>query len=211
RSSLYILLPMSVVLALLLASQGVVATLSPYKTATLLEPTSYNEPVTDANGKPVLDAQGHQRTKLVKATEQLIAVGPAASQIATKHLGTNGGRFFNTNSSHPFENPTPFSNFLELISILVLQAAVCYTFGKMVGDTRQGWAILAAMALMFLPLLAMTEAFEQAGNPLIARLAVDQRAGPLQSGGNMEGKEVRFGIPDSALWATSTTATSNGS
>jgi len=211
RSSLYILLPMSVVLALLLASQGVVATLSPYTTATLVEPVTYDEPVTDANGKPVLDAQGHQKTKPVKVTEQVIAVGPAASQIAIKQLGTNGGGFFNVNSAHPFENPTPLSNFLELLAILVLPAAACYTFGKMAGDTRQGWAILAAMTLLFLPLLAMTEGFEQAGNPQIARLGVDQRAGPLQSGGNMEGKEVRFGVPDSALWAASTTATSNGS
>ena len=211
RSGLYILLPMSVVLALLLASQGVVATLSPYKAATLVEPASYDQPVTDANGKPVLDAQGHQKTTPVKVTEQVLAVGPAASQIAIKQLGTNGGGFFNVNSSHPYENPTPFSNFLELIAILVIPAAVCYTFGRMVGDTRQGWAILAAMTLMFLPLLAMAEGFEQAGNPLIARLGVDQRASMLQSGGNMEGKETRFGVPDSALWATATTATSNGS
>jgi potassium-transporting ATPase potassium-binding subunit len=211
RTALYILLPMSVVVALLLASQGVVATLSPYKTATLLEPVTYDEPVTDTSGKPVLDAQGHQKTKSVKVTEQVLAVGPAASQIAIKQLGTNGGGFFNVNSAHPFENPTPFSNFVELVAILALPAALCYTFGRMVGDTRQGWAILAAMTLMFLPLLAITEGFEQAGNPLIARLGVDQRAGPLQSGGNMEGKEVRFGVPDSALWATSTTATSNGS
>jgi len=211
RSGLYILLPMSVVVALLLASQGVVATLSPYKTAALLEPASYDEPVTDANGKPALDAQGHQKTKPVQVTQQVLAVGPAASQIAIKQLGTNGGGFFNVNSAHPFENPTPFSNFVELVSILVLPAALCYTFGRMVGDTRQGWAILAAMTLMFLPLLAVTEGFEQAGNPLIARLGVDQRAGPFQSGGNMEGKEARFGVPDSALGATATTATSNGS
>ena len=211
RSALYIFLPMSVVLALLLASQGVVATLSPYKTTTLVEPTSYDRPATDANGKPVLDAQGHQKTTTVKVTEQVLAVGPAASQIAIKQLGTNGGGFFNVNSSHPYENPTPFSNFLEVIAIVLIPAAVCYTFGRMIGDTRQGWAILAAMTLMFLPLLAMAEGFEQAGNPLIARLGVDQRAGPLQSGGNMEGKETRFGVPDSALWATATTATSNGS
>jgi potassium-transporting ATPase potassium-binding subunit len=211
RSSLYILLPLSVVLALALASQGVVATLSGYKTATLLQPVTYDEPVTDASGKPVLDAQGHPKTKSVTVTQQTIAVGPAASQIAIKQLGTNGGGFFNVNSSHPFENPTPFSNFLEVIAILALPAAVCYTFGVMVGDTRQGWAILAAMTLMFLPLLAVTEGAEQAGNPLIAHLGVDQRAGPMQSGGNMEGKEVRFGVADSALWATATTATSNGS
>jgi K+-transporting ATPase ATPase A chain len=211
RSSLYILLPLSIVLALLLASQGVVQTLSPYRTATLVEPTSYDQPVTDANGKPVLDAKGQPTTKTVKVTEQVIAVGPAASQIAIKQLGTNGGGFFNTNSATPFENPTPFSNFLEMLAILMLPAAVCYTFGKMIGDTRQGWAILAAMTLMFLPLLAVTEGFEQAGNPLFKPQGVDQAASALQPGGNMEGKELRNGIVDSALWATSTTATSNGS
>jgi potassium-transporting ATPase potassium-binding subunit len=211
RSCLYILLPLSVVLALALASEGVVATLGPYKTATLLQPTSYEEPVTDANGKPVLDAKGQPTTKTVKVTEQVIAVGPAASQIAIKQLGTNGGGFFNTNSATPLENPTPFSNFLEMLAILLLPAAVCYTFGKMVGDTRQGWALLAAMTLIFIPLLAVTEGFEQAGNPLFPAAGVDQTASALQPGGNMEGKEVRNGIADSALWATATTATSNGS
>ncbi|HYM91596.1 MAG TPA: potassium-transporting ATPase subunit KdpA, partial [bacterium] len=211
RSCLYILLPLSVVLALALASQGVVATLSPYRTATLLQPTSYEEPITDANGKRVLDAKGQPKTKTVKVTEQVIAVGPAASQIAIKQLGTNGGGFFNANSSHPLENPTPFSNFLEMLAILVLPAAVCYTFGRMIGDTRQGWALLAVMTLIFLPLLAVTEGFEQAGNPLFRAAGVDQTASDFQPGGNMEGKEVRFGIADSALWATATTATSNGS
>jgi potassium-transporting ATPase potassium-binding subunit len=211
RGCLYILLPLSVVWALALASQGVVATLSPYKTATLLQPTSYEEPITDAHGKPVLDEKGQPKTKTIKVTEQVIAVGPAASQIAIKQLGTNGGGFFNANSSHPLENPTPFSNFLEMLAILLLPAAVCYTFGKMVGDTRQGWALLAAMTLIFLPLLAVTEVFEQAGNPLLTAAGVDQVASALQPGGNMEGKEVRNGIADSALWATATTATSNGS
>ena len=211
RGCLYILLPLSVVLALLLASQGVVATLSPSRTATLVEPTTYEQPVTDANGKPVLDAKGQPKTKTVKVTEQVIAVGPAASQIAIKQLGTNGGGFFNVNSSHPLENPTPFSNFLEMLAIVMLPAAVCYTFGKMVGDTRQGWALFAAMTLIFLPFLAVTEGFEQAGNPLFKAAGVDQAAGALQPGGNMEGKEVRNGIADSALWATVTTATSNGS
>ncbi len=211
RSGLYILLPLSVVWALALASQGVVATLSPYRTATLLEPTSYEQPITDAGGKPVLDAKGQPKTKTVTVTEQTIAVGPAASQIAIKQLGTNGGGFFNSNSAHPFENPTPFSNFLEWLAILLLPAAECYTFGKMIGDTRQGWALLICMTLIFLPLLAVTEGFEQAGNPLFPALGVDQQAGALQPGGNMEGKEARFGIVDSALWATSTTATSNGS
>jgi potassium-transporting ATPase potassium-binding subunit len=211
RTALYVLLPMSIVVALLLASQGVVATLSPYRTAVLLQPTSYDAPVTDANGQPILDAQGHQTTRPVRMTDQLLAVGPAASQIAIKQLGTNGGGFFNVNSAHPFENPTPFANLVEVISILVLPAALCYTFGRMAGDTRQGWAILAAMTLLFLPALAAAEGFEQAGNPLLARLGVDQRAGAQQPGGNMEGKEVRFGIADSALWAAATTATSNGS
>jgi potassium-transporting ATPase potassium-binding subunit len=211
RGVLYILLPLSIVWALALASQGVVATLSPYRTATLLQPTSYEEPVTDANGKPVLDAKGQPKTKTVKVTEQVIAVGPAASQIAIKQLGTNGGGFFNSNSSHPLENPTPLSNFLEMLAILMLPAAVCYTFGKMVGDTRQGWALLAAMTLIFIPFLMVTEGFEQAGNPLFKPHDVDQTASALQPGGNMEGKEVRNGIADSALWATATTATSNGS
>ena len=211
RGVLYILLPLSIIWALALASQGVVATLSPYRTATLLQPTSYDEPVTDASGKAILDAKGQPTTKPVKVTEQVIAVGPAASQIAIKQLGTNGGGFFNTNSAAPFENPTPFSNFLELLAILMLPAAVCYTFGKVVGDTRQGWALLAAMTIIFIPLLAVTEGFEQAGNPLLPPLGVDQVASAVQPGGNMEGKEVRNGIADSALWATATTATSNGS
>ena len=211
RSCLYILLPLSVVLALLLASQGVVATLSPYRTATLLQPTSYEQPVTDANGKPVLDAKGQPKTKTVTVTEQVIAVGPAASQIAIKQLGTNGGGFFNTNSAHPFENPTPFSNFLEMLAIVMRPAAVCYTFGRMVGDARQGWALLAAMTLIYIPFLAIAQGFEHAGNPVLKPLGVNQTAGALQPGGNMEGKEVRFGVTDSALWATTTTATSNGS
>ncbi len=211
RGTLYVLLPFSIVMALLLVSQGVVQTLSAYKTAPLMEATSYEEPVMDASGKPVLDAKGQPKTKTVKVTEQLIAVGPAASQIAIKQLGTNGGGFFNANSAHPFENPTPFSNFLEMVAILLLPAAVCYTFGRMVGDTRQGWALLAAMTVIFLPLLVVTEGFEHAGNPLLKPLGVDQTPSDLQPGGNMEGKEVRFGIADSALWATATTATSNGS
>lgn len=211
RSTLYILLPLSVVLALLLASQGVVQTFSASKSATLLEPTSYEDPVLDKTGKPVVDAKGQPVTKTVKVTEYVLPVGPVASQIAIKQLGTNGGGFYNTNSAHPFENPTPFSNFLEMLSILLIPAALTYTFGKMIGDTRQGWALLAAMTLIFLPFLVVTEVFEQAGNPLFKAAGVDQTASALQPGGNMEGKEVRFGIADSALWATATTGTSNGS
>ena len=143
--------------------------------------------------------------------EQVLAVGPAASQIIIKQLGTNGGGFFNVNSSHPFENPTPLSNFLEMLAILLIPAALCYTFGVMVKDTRQGWAILAAMTLIFVPLLALSVGSEQAGNPAFAKAGLDVAASDLQSGGNMEGKEVRFGIANSALWATATTAASNGS
>jgi len=143
-------------------------------------------------------------------TEQVIAVGPAASQIAIKQLGTNGGGFFNANSAHPFENPTPLSNFLELLAILLIPAALCYTFGVMVRDTRQGWTVLAAMTVIFVGLLALCVVAEQNGAPF-ARQGVDHAASALQSGGNMEGKEVRFGIATSALWATATTAASNGS
>jgi K+-transporting ATPase ATPase A chain len=191
RTTLYILLPLSLVLALVLVSQGVVQTFSAYKTVPLLEAT------TGADGKPV--------------TEQVLALGPAASQIAIKQLGTNGGGFFNVNSAHPFENPTPLSNWLQMLSILGLAGALCYTFGKMVGDTRQGWAVLAAMTLTLLPLLLLCYGAEQGGNPAFDRLGVDQHAGALSPGGNMEGKEVRCGIADSTLWAAATTAASNGS
>jgi K+-transporting ATPase ATPase A chain len=211
RSTLYILLPMSIALALVLVSQGVVQSFSPYAKAALLQPTSFQEPVLGDDGAPVLDAQGQPTTKTSPVTEQAIAVGPAASQIAIKQLGTNGGGFFNVNSSHPLENPTPISNFFELLSILVISAALCYTFGAMIDDTRQGWAVLAAMFAIFLPLLALCYWSEQAGTPALAAAGADQQAGLAQSGGNMEGKETRFGIAQSALWATATTAASNGS
>ena len=211
RSTIYILLPMSIVLALLLVSQGVVQTFHPYEKVTLLQPTTFQEPVLDENGQPVLDDKGQPTTKTSPLTEQSIAVGPAASQIAIKQLGTNGGGFYNANSAHPFENPTPLSNFFELLSILLIAAALCYTFGVMIEDTRQGWAILAAMFAIFLPLLAVCYWCEQGGNPSLAALGVDEQASPAQPGGNMEGKEVRFGIAQSALWATATTSASNGS
>jgi K+-transporting ATPase ATPase A chain len=191
RGTLYILLPLALVLALVLVSQGVVQTLAPYQGVPLLQPT------TDTQGKTI--------------AEQTIALGPAASQVAIKQLGTNGGGFFNVNSAHPFENPTPLSNFLEMLAILLIPAALCYTFGKMVGDVRQGWALLAAMTLVFVAMLSVAVWAEQSGNPMFTRLGVDQTASDTQPGGNMEGKEVRFGIPNSALWATATTAASNGS
>jgi len=210
RTTLYVLLPLSFVLALVLVSQGVVQTFGAYPKVTVVQPSEYDNPVTDANGSPVLDEKGQPKTEKATLKEQVIAVGPAASQIAIKQLGTNGGGFFNVNSAHPFENSTPLANFLEVLSILVISAALCYTFGVMVKDTRQGWAVLAAMTLMFAVLLVVCAVAEQRGNTL-AWLGVDHRASLLQAGGNMEGKEVRFGIANSALWATATTAASNGS
>jgi potassium-transporting ATPase potassium-binding subunit len=191
RSVLYILLPLAIALSILLVSQGVVQTFAEYRTAALLQPTQ------GVNGQTI--------------TDQTLAVGPAASQVAIKQLGTNGGGFFNVNSAHPFENPTPLSNFLEMLAILLIPAALCYTFGKMVGDTRQGWAILVAMTVILVVMLGAITWAEQRGNPTLTALGVDQTASALQPGGNMEGKDIRFGIVNSALWATVTTAASNGS
>ncbi len=201
RSILYILLPLSLILAVLLVSQGVVQSLSPYPSVPLLEPAAHEEPAYD----------GQQGITQKAEAKQTLAIGPAASQIAIKQLGTNGGGFFNANSAHPFENPTPLSDFLETLAILLIPAAQCYAFGAMVGDTRQGWAILAAMTCIFVPLVLVTVAAEQSGNPAFTALGVDQIASSQQAGGNMEGKEVRFGIVLSALWAVATTAASNGS
>ena len=191
RSTLYVLLPLSLVLAVFLVSQGVVQTFHPSQTVSLLEPTK------DADGKPV--------------TEQTIAVGPAASQIAIKQLGTNGGGFFNVNSAHPLENPTSLSNLAEVLSILLISAALCFTFGRMVGDQRQGIAILAAMTVALVASYGFTAWAEQSGNPMFAAIGADGSYTATQPGGNMEGKEARFGIAQTALWANATTAASNGS
>ncbi|MGD0780087.1 MAG: potassium-transporting ATPase subunit KdpA [Dehalococcoidales bacterium] len=191
RSILYILLPLSIILAIILVSQGVVQTFSGSQTVSFVQSTQ------DASGQVV--------------TQQSLAVGPAAAQIAIKQLGTNGGGFFNVNSAHPFENPTPLSNFLEMLAILLIPAALCYTFGKMVGDTRKGWALLAAMTIIFVVMLSVCVWAEQRGNPALSGLNVDQSASSVQSGGNMEGKEVRFGAANSALWAAATTGASSGS
>ena len=190
RSTAYILLPLSVLLALLLISQGVVQSFSAYQSVDLVEPV---------------------QTQSAQVTQQTIPLGPAASQIAIKQLGTNGGGFFNVNSAHPFENPTPLSNFLEVLAILLIPAALCYTFGKMVNDTRQGWAVMTAMLVIFVPLTFGVYVAEQTGNPVLAAAGADTAISDTQSGGNMEGKEVRFGIANSALWASVTTAASNGS
>ncbi len=211
RSTLYVLLPLSFVLAVVLASQGVVQSFAPYQQAALIEPVVIQVPAMQADGTPQLDAAGEPVMKDETVTGQTVPLGPAASQVAIKQLGTNGGGFFNVNSAHPFENPTPLANFLEVLAILLIPAALCYTFGSMVGDKRQGWALLAAMLVIFVPLMFGAFAAEQAGNPLFDALGVDQAASATQPGGNMEGKEARFGIANSALWATATTAASNGS
>ncbi|MDE2028236.1 MAG: potassium-transporting ATPase subunit KdpA [Candidatus Omnitrophica bacterium] len=178
RTVLYILLPLSLVFALVLVSQGVPQTFSPG----------------------------------VKTTAgQTIALGPVASQEAIKQLGTNGGGFYNTNSAHPYENPTPLSNFLEMLAILLIPASLCYTFGCMVKDRRQGWALLAVMFIIFIPCLLLVTQIERQGNPLFDKLGIDQVESYLQPGGNMEGKEARFGIVGSAIWAVATTSASNGS
>jgi K+-transporting ATPase ATPase A chain len=211
RGTLYILLPLSLLLALTLVSQGVVQTLSPYKKVELVQPVVVAAPKSDASAVQIRDTEGNPVHANVTITEQTLAVGPVASQVAIKQLGTNGGGFFNVNSAHPFENPTPVSEVLELVAILLIPGALCLTFGEMVRDRRQGWAILAAMVVMLVGFAVLAISSEQGGNPLLARLGVDQRPSALQAGGNMEGKEVRFGPVASALWATATTAASNGS
>ena len=210
RATLYVLLPLAVVVALALASQGVIQNFSADRDVTTVEATTYQQPTTDAAGDPVKDAAGNPIEQTLTARTQTLPMGPIASQESIKELGTNGGGFLNANSAHPYENPTALSNLLEMLAILVIPVGLTYTFGRMVGDTRQGWAVLAAMAILFVAMLAVAEYNESRGNPLIARLGVDQAASATQSGGNMEGKETRFGIAASALFATVTTATSCG-
>ncbi len=194
RSTLYILLPLALILALALVSQGVVQTFDGARTVTLVEPQA-------------LTADDGTTTTI---SEQTIPLGPAASQVAIKQLGSNGGGFYNVNSAHPLENPTPLSNLLQVLGIILLPAAFCLTFGRMVGDMRQGWAVFAAMTLILVPLLAVTVGAEQAGTPQLSAAGANLMASDTQPGGNMEGKEARFGIVNSALWAVITTATSNG-
>ncbi|MET0331598.1 MAG: potassium-transporting ATPase subunit KdpA [Dyella sp.] len=210
RSTVYILLPFSLILALLLVSQGVIQNFKPYVDVPTLQTTTMEQPQVDAAGQPLLDGAGKPVTKTMPVTTQTLPMGPAASQIAIKQLGTNGGGFFNVNSAHPYENPTPFSNFLEMLAIFLIPGGLCYTFGSMVGDRRQGWAILATMLLIFIPMTLAVVAAEQAGNPALHGLLVDQHASALQAGGNMEGKETRFGVAASSLFVAITTAASCG-
>ncbi len=204
RCNLWVLLPACVIGALVLVSQGVVQNLKPYDTVKLVEPMQVQRVGTD--GKPVVDAQG--KPVMDTVSEQTIAQGPVASQEIIKELGTNGGGFFNANSAHPFENPTPLSNLIELVSIFAIGSGLTYTLGRMTGSQRHGWAVFAAMAILFFAGITVAYWAEARGNPLLA--GTDQRVTSLQAGGNMEGKEVRFGIANTALWATVTTDASCG-
>ncbi|QDL39208.1 potassium-transporting ATPase subunit KdpA [Rhodoferax sediminis] len=210
RVTAWLLLPLSLVFAVFLVSQGAIQNFDTYKDVTLLETTRYQQPRNGPDGQPLTDAKGNPVTEDAKTRTQTLAMGPVASQEAIKMLGTNGGGFFNANSAHPYENPTALANFFQMLSIFLIPAALCFAFGLEVGDLRQGWAVLAAMTIMFvIAVVAITPA-EQAGNPLLTPLGVDQGMSALQSGGNMEGKEVRFGINASSLFAVITTSASCG-
>jgi potassium-transporting ATPase potassium-binding subunit len=210
RVTLWILLPLSFVFSLVLAGQGVIQNFKPYETVQTLEPITWQQPKLGADGQAIKDTRGQPVMEDQTATTQTLAMGPVASQLAIKMLGTNGGGFFNANSAHPFENPTAVTNFLQMLSIFLIPAALCFVLGRMVGDLRQGWAVLAAMTLVFVIAAVAATAAEQQGNPALAALGADQQASAMQSGGNMEGKETRFGINASALFATITTAASCG-
>lgn len=210
RLTLYILLPLAVVFALVFTQQGVIQNLSAYKDVHTLEVTKYQQPKVDAKGNPVTGKDGKPVMEDKSTQTQTLPMGPVASQEAIKMLGTNGGGFFNANSAHPFENPTPFANFLQDIAIFLIPAALCFLFGRMVGDRRQGWAILAAMTIMFATAVVVETSAEQAGVPQYKALHIDQQASSLQSGGNMEGKEARFGIIDTSLFVAVTTSASCG-
>lgn len=210
RSTLYILLPLSIIVTIILMGQGVIQNFSPYKDVMLLDPVTYQQPKMDARGQPMVDAEGKPVLGTLTTKTQTIAMGPVASQEAIKMLGTNGGGFFNANSAHPYESPTALSNFVEMLAIFLIPAGLCFTFGRMVGDMRQGWAVLGAMTLLFVVLTVVVMSSEQSIHPGMQALGVDQASTVLQSGGNMEGKETRFGISASALFAAVTTAASCG-
>jgi K+-transporting ATPase ATPase A chain len=210
RATLYVLVPLAMVLAIALVSQGVIQNFDRYVDVVTVEKTAYDNPKTDAAGNPVKDGAGNPVTESATTRTQTLPMGPVASQEAIKELGTNGGGFFNANSGHPYENPTALSNLLEMFAILLIPFAITYTFGRMIGDTRQGWALAGCMVIFLTVFAAIAFYSEQQGNPLIAKQGVDQSVGATQPGGNMEGKESRFGIGASALFATVTTATSTG-
>ncbi|WP_454905458.1 potassium-transporting ATPase subunit KdpA [Variovorax gossypii] len=210
RITLWVLVPISFVLAMIFAGQGVIQNFDAYKEVSTLETTAFQQPKNGADGQPLKDEKGQPVMEDATTKTQTLAMGPVASQEAIKMLGTNGGGFFNANSAHPYENPTALVNLLQMIAIFLIPAALCFTFGRVVGDMRQGWAVLAAMTIMFVIAVMVITPAEHAGNPLFASLGVDQVSNALQAGGNMEGKEVRFGIDASSLFAAITTAASCG-
>ncbi|MEO8297845.1 MAG: potassium-transporting ATPase subunit KdpA [Burkholderiales bacterium] len=210
RVTLWILLPISLVYGLFLVQQGVVQNFDAYKDVQTLEVVKYQEPKLGADGQPLKNDKGEPVLEDKRTDKQTLAMGPVASQEAIKMLGTNGGGFFNANSSHPYENPTPLTNFVQMLSIFLIPGALCFAFGRMVGDRRQGWAVYAAMFVMFAVGAVAAMSAEQQGNPQLAALGVDQGVSATQAGGNMEGKETRFGIADSGLFATITTDASCG-
>ena len=210
RITAWLLLPLSLVFAIFLAGQGVIQNFSAYKDVATLETTSYQQPKKDAAGQAVNDASGKPVLEDLQTSSQTLAMGPVASQEAIKLLGTNGGGFFNANSAHPYENPTALANFFQMLAIFLIPASLCFAFGRAVGDSRQGWAVLAAMTVMFVIAVVAIMPAEQVGNPLLPPLGVDQTASAMQPGGNMEGKEARFGITASSLFAVVTTAASCG-
>ncbi|MBV5297261.1 MAG: potassium-transporting ATPase subunit KdpA [Rhodoferax sp.] len=210
RVTVWLLLPLSLVFALFLVGQGVIQNFDAYQDVTTLEATRFQQPKIGPDGLALKDDQGNPVMEQAMTDKQTLAMGPVASQEAIKMIGTNGGGFFNANSAHPFENPTDLSNLLQMLAIFLIPAALCFAFGREVGDLRQGWAVLAAMTLLFVLAVMVITPAEQAGNPLIGALGVDQSVSHLQAGGNMEGKEVRFGITASSLFAVITTAASCG-
>lgn len=210
RSTLYVLLPLSMIFAVFLIGQGVIQNFSAYKDVTLLDPVIYTQAKNGPDGQALKDDKGNSVMETLTAKTQTLAMGPVASQEAIKMIGTNGGGFFNANSGHPYENPTPLANFFQMLSIFLIPAGLCFAFGKMVGDMRQGWAVLGAMTLIFVAMTTVVLIAEQQAHPALQVLGVDQAASALQSGGNMEGKETRFGISASALFAAITTAASCG-
>jgi potassium-transporting ATPase potassium-binding subunit len=210
RGILYILLPLSLLLAVIFMGQGVIQNFDTYKDVNPLESLTYTQPKLDAAGQPLKDAEGNAFTETLTTQTQTLAMGPVASQEAIKMLGTNGGGFFNANSAHPYENPTPLSNFLQMISMFLIPAGLCFAFGRIVGDSRQGWAVFTAMTVIFVAMATVAIWAEAQGNPLFTPLGVDQTSSALQAGGNMEGKESRFGIVASALFSAITTAASCG-
>ena len=210
RITAWLLLPLSFVIAMVLAGQGVIQNFDAYKTVTTIEAQAYQQPKLDAAGQPLKDAAGAPVMEDAKTTTQTLAMGPVASQEAIKMVGTNGGGFFNANSAHPYENPTALSNLVQMLAIFLIPAGLCFTFGRVVGDRRQGFAILATMTVIFVIAVMVMLPAEHAGNPLLSSLGVDQASSAMQAGGNMEGKETRFGIDASSLFAVITTAASCG-